>query len=271
VTAESANLDELAAEIDLGRKMAAQVLGANTTFNNKKVLEYLSSLTQVLAETGLTIERPYRVTVLNSPTINAFACPGGYIFITLGALRSTQNEAQLAALIGHEMVHVSRRHLIASLQKKINSRRAPKEKSQTSHPHEQARKRVKPESAEDSSEWSRILGPKGVGLTLLQASSEALDTLLSRGLEKEFEFEADKLGQQLSSAAGYSSDSLSSLLTAMRSTKYSERNSAAGTHPPYDIRIQNINEFLSTMNGRTSAVLEGSKMYNEIRNEWAAK
>jgi predicted Zn-dependent protease len=271
VAAESANLAELEAEIDLGRKMSAQVLGANQIFSNKKVHDYLSSLIQVLAETGLTAERPYRISVLNSPTINAFACPGGYIFVTLGALKSTQSEAQLAALLGHEMVHVSRRHLLTSLQKKINSKKDPAQKTDHVDPHVKARKRVKPESATESSAWTQILGPKGVGLTLLQASSEALDTLLSRGLEKEFEFEADRLGQQLSSAAGYSSDSLTTLLNIMKSKSEPARASSAGTHPPYDIRIQNINEFLSTMNGRTLAVLQSSKIYTEVQREWVVE
>ena len=271
VAAQPVNAGELEAEIDLGRKMAAQVLGANELFNNKKVHDYLSALIQVIAERGLTAERPYRVSVLDSKSINAFACPGGYIFITVGALKSTQNESQLAALLGHEIVHVSRRHLLSSLQKKISSKKPASEKNGTADPHEQARQRIKPEFATESSAWAQILGPKGVGLTLLQASSEALDTLLSRGLEKEFEFEADTLGQQLSSAAGYSSDSLVTLLNAMKAKNSSGRTTSAGTHPPYEIRIQKVSDFIQNMNGRSTAGLQGSGMFAEIQREWSAK
>lgn len=264
-------LAELEVEIDLGRKMAAQVLGANKTYDNKKVVDYVAALTQTLAFSGLRSNRPFRIAILNSEQINAFACPGGYIFVTKGALKATRSEAQLAALLGHEIVHVSNRHLLSSLQKKINKKEMKKEQVGSVDPHSQARQRIRAESTGDSSAWVQVLGPKGVGLSLLQASSEALETLLSRGLEKEFEFEADRLGQQLSSASGYSSDSLTALLSQMKAQPGSARNASAGTHPPYDMRIESVAKYIATMIGRSAAVAQGSKLFSEMQQEWSVQ
>lgn len=264
-------LAELEVEIDLGRKMAAQVLGANKTYDNKKVVDYVSALTETLALSGLRSERPFRIAILNSEQINAFACPGGYIFVTKGALKATRSEAQLAALLGHEIVHVSNRHLLTSLQKKIKAKETKKEQTGSIDPHSKARQRIKAESTGESSAWAQVLGPKGVGLSLLQASSEALETLLSRGLEKEFELEADRLGQQLSSASGYSSSSLSALLGQMKAQSGATRNASEGTHPPYDVRIESVAQFIETMNGRNAAVAQGSKLFSEMQREWSVQ
>ncbi|MEJ5755964.1 M48 family metalloprotease, partial [Salmonella enterica] len=53
---------------------------------------------------------PFRVTLLNSPVVNAFALPGGYVYFTRGLLALANNEAELAGVIGHEIGHVTARH-----------------------------------------------------------------------------------------------------------------------------------------------------------------
>jgi hypothetical protein len=259
---------EFEGEIDLGRKMAAQVLGANQTFNNRKVSGYVLALTQILADNGLSAGRPFRVAILNSEKINAFACPGGYIFVTKGALKATRNESQLAALLGHEIVHVSKRHLISSLQKKV-SKNSESQGKTDSDPVIETRKRVKVESNPDTTAWVQLLGPKGVGLSLLQASSEALDTLLSKGLEKEFELEADRLGQQISSTLGYDPKSLEGFLNQIREKQSGNINNAFSTHPPYDLRIENLSKFVATLIGEGGPTITGSPLYSEMQRELA--
>jgi predicted Zn-dependent protease len=263
--------DELEGEIELGRKMAAQILGANPTFNNETVINYLNGLAQVIAESGLSSPRPFRIAVLNSEKVNAFACPGGYIFITRGALRSTANEAQLAALIGHEIVHISKRHLVSTLQKKITKGGNKNSQQATDDDYLKARRRVRPDASGETSPLAQILGPKGVGLTLLQASTEALDTLLKGGLEREFELEADALGQQISAAGGYESRSLIELLKTLQSANQGGGNSLSSTHPPYEIRINHLNEFLTKLGGFPAATAAGSSLFGEMQREWSKK
>lgn len=262
--------DDLELEIDLGRKMAAQILGANTPYENDEVTFYLNALVKVIADSGLTSERPFRVSVLKSEKINAFACPGGYIFVTKGALKNARTESQLAALLGHEIVHVSKRHLLSSLKKKLNGRADSTQKNeQITDPHTLARRRVRADQSSETNTFAQLLGPKGVGLTLLQASSEALETLLSKGLEKEFEFEADRLGQQVSSAAGYESKSLISFLNQMKTQTSNVTTATSSTHPPFDARIENISRFVVSLVGQASATASSSSLFSKMQQEWS--
>ncbi|MFZ9518912.1 MAG: M48 family metalloprotease [Silvanigrellaceae bacterium] len=257
---------EFEGEIDLGRKMAAQVLGANQTYTNKMVSRYIQALVKVLAENGTTAGRPYRVAILNSEKINAFACPGGYIFVTKGALKATRSEAQLASLLGHEIVHVSKRHLITSMQKRVSNGSDGQVKGSVD-PIIERRKRIRNESDSDTSALAQLLGPKGVGLSLLQASSEALDTLLSKGLEKEFELEADRLGQQISSSLGYDPKSLQGFLTQIMEKQTGKTNSTFNTHPPYQARIENLGNFIGQLVAEAGPGISGSPLFAAMQME----
>ncbi|MFN0264812.1 M48 family metalloprotease [Tepidamorphus sp. 3E244] len=71
---------------------------------------YVQSVTGRLAEKAASGPNGYKVTLLNSPSINAFSLPGGYIYVTRGLLALANNEAELAAVIAHEMAHIDSRH-----------------------------------------------------------------------------------------------------------------------------------------------------------------
>ena len=79
-------------------------------YDDAKVTTYVE---QVLANITATLEtpaQPYRITVLDSPIVNAFALPGGYTYVTRGLLALANSEAELAGVIGHEIAHVTARH-----------------------------------------------------------------------------------------------------------------------------------------------------------------
>ena len=266
---EQVSREELQAEIDLGRKMAAQILGSTKMHSNIEIQNYANALAQVIAEAGLTSPRPLRVAVLESNHINAFACPGGYIFITQGALQETKSEAQLAALLGHEIAHVSRRHLLSSLKSKIKKNDNSKlEKVGERSLHLEQRKRIKAAPSPEQSAWANLLGPKGVGLTVLQASNEALDTLLSKGLSHEFEFEADALGAQLSAASGYRAESFVEFLQGLRSRSGLSKDSSSATHPPYLLRIERLKQFVAALPALNNSDAGNSSLYLKIQKEW---
>jgi predicted Zn-dependent protease len=265
IDVDSFTTEELRGEIELGRKMAAQILGFNEPISNEKIQGYVNALTVALAQLGLKTERPFRVSVLNSEQINAFACPGGYIFITQGALRATQSEAQLAAILGHEIVHVSKRHLLSSLKNKV-AKKTPQKTQENIH--QKNRLRIKPDDKAKSAQWAQILGPKGVGLTLLQASSEAIETLLSKGLEQEFELEADALGSQITSASGYNANRFVELLAKMQSRKEASADRTSTTHPAYSLRIEKLVGLVSSSSPKQSTGLDSTSLYSEMQKEW---
>lgn len=100
----------------MGRKAHPQVLEKFGYYNNQKIQAYV---TEVGNRVSAHCERQritYHFTVIDSPVVNAFALPGGYVYISRGLLAECNNEAQLAGVLGHELGHVNARHNMKRLQ-----------------------------------------------------------------------------------------------------------------------------------------------------------
>lgn len=106
-------------ELELGRKTDPQIVQEMGLYPDDDTAEYVDTLGQtLLAHSAMRrpdapeIYRdvPFTFRVLDSPVVNAFALPGGYVYVTRGLLAHAQNEAQLAVIIGHEITHVEARH-----------------------------------------------------------------------------------------------------------------------------------------------------------------
>jgi predicted Zn-dependent protease len=102
-------MDE-AAEIAEGKKAHPQVLAEYGSYNNPRVQAYVNDLGQRLAKQSHRANLQWTFTVLDSPEINAFALPGGYVYVTRGIMAYLDSEADLAGVIGHEIGHVTARH-----------------------------------------------------------------------------------------------------------------------------------------------------------------
>ena len=102
-------MDE-AAEIAEGRKAHPQVLAEYGRYDNARVQAYVNELGQKLAKQSHRGNLQWTFTVLDSPEINAFALPGGYVYVTRGIMAYMESEADLAGVIGHEIGHVTARH-----------------------------------------------------------------------------------------------------------------------------------------------------------------
>ena len=102
-------MDE-AAEIAEGRKAHPQVLAEYGRYDNARVQAYVNGLGQKLARQSHRGSLQWTFTVLDSPEINAFALPGGYVYVTRGIMAYMESEADLAGVIGHEIGHVTARH-----------------------------------------------------------------------------------------------------------------------------------------------------------------
>ncbi|HUG25281.1 M48 family metalloprotease [Piscinibacter sp.] len=98
------------AEITEGQKAHPQILAEFGEYKNPRVQAYVSELGQRLARSSHRSELQWHFTVLDSPVINAFAVPGGYIYVTRGLMAYMNSEADLAGVIGHEIGHVTARH-----------------------------------------------------------------------------------------------------------------------------------------------------------------
>ncbi|MEN3792096.1 M48 family metalloprotease [Fulvimarina sp. MAC3] len=102
----------------IGRSQHPKILAAyGGAYSDPKVERMLAGVVGKLQATSDDADRAYNITVLNSPNVNAFALPGGYVYITRGLLALANDSAEVAAVIGHEMAHVSANHGIERQQR----------------------------------------------------------------------------------------------------------------------------------------------------------
>src|SRR5919108_2895033 len=97
-------------EIAIGKENHPQILAEMGQYNDPELQRYVSDLGQRLAKTSERPTLPWTFTVVDQPVVNAFAVPGGFIYITRGILAYLDNEAQLVGVVGHEIGHVTARH-----------------------------------------------------------------------------------------------------------------------------------------------------------------
>jgi predicted Zn-dependent protease len=152
--------------------------------------------------------------VLDSPTPNAFSAPGGYVFITTGMIAAVDNEAQLAAILGHEIGHVTGRHsMVAYSKTKAGSCRIA---IPLGYAKDAAR-----EAVSLAREFEALTG--GTPIDLNKASADLVvklsdglaDELVSRGNGPDFEHEADAVAYELMVFAGYDPAEFEKLLAKL--------------------------------------------------------
>jgi len=106
-----------AQEIEMGKEYDPQVIATFGLYNNETMQAFVQQKGNELAKVSDWSGLQYHVKVLDSPVVNAFAVPGGYIYLTRGILAQINNEAELAGIIGHEMGHIAARHSVSQMSK----------------------------------------------------------------------------------------------------------------------------------------------------------
>lgn len=164
-------------EIQIGHGIAENILGAAPLLPDVRIQQYVNEVGRWLSLQTERPDLPWQFGVLDSSDINAFATPGGTIFITNGLLQRMDNESELAGVLAHEMVHVLRKHHLAALQKG-------------------ARMDI---AGEIAGEALKDRGNSAVLDKAIKAGTE----VYARGLDKEDEYEADRMGIVIATRAGY--------------------------------------------------------------------
>lgn len=104
-------------EIQLGQEAKGDIAQQIGLVENPELQQYVSNIGMALAKKSERPELPWSFQVLDDPTVNAFALPGGPIFVTRGLLTHLTNEAQLAIVLGHEIGHVTAKHAVSLISK----------------------------------------------------------------------------------------------------------------------------------------------------------
>ncbi|MFP5418655.1 MAG: M48 family metalloprotease, partial [Gammaproteobacteria bacterium] len=97
-------------EVRIGRQIAGNLLGAVPLVRDDALQRYVNLVGNWVAQQSGRNEVTWRFGVLDTEAINAFAAPGGYVFVTKGLYRMLDNEAELAGVLGHEIAHITKKH-----------------------------------------------------------------------------------------------------------------------------------------------------------------
>ena len=227
-------------EIQMGRKYNAQILKQNPIYQDQSLQSYVQSIGESLAAISHRPNLIYRFTVLDSPDINAFALPGGYIYINRGLMAYLSSEEELAAVLGHEIGHVTARHSVRQYSQ------------------------------------SQLMGVLSTaieinsGRTAGNLANLASGALLS-GYGRDMELEADDLGAQYIYQEGYSAQGMYEVLSVLKdqeiySKKIAEQrgqepksyHGVFASHPSNDRRLQEV------LNNVSVSYKQGVKNNNDI-------
>ncbi|HEX4468492.1 MAG TPA: M48 family metalloprotease [Gemmatimonadaceae bacterium] len=104
-------------EIALGRANAEQIDAKLPLVTDSAITAYVQALGQRIASRTGRAELPWHFTVVNSPELNAFALPGGFVYVNRGLIEHSERMDELAGALGHEIGHVVRRHAVQQLKR----------------------------------------------------------------------------------------------------------------------------------------------------------
>lgn len=218
-------------EARIGRQISGNLLGAVPLVRDDKLQNYVNLVGNWVAAQSGRKDIEWRFGVLDTEDINAFAAPGGYVFVTKGLYRRLGNEAQLAGVLGHEIAHVTKKHHLKVL----------KQSSLIGALGQAASKKAK-----DSDQVVQNLIGNGA-------------EIMARGLDKNAEFEADRVGIVFAARAGYEPWGLPDVLQDLASLPAKDGRTSLlfKTHPHPTERLATLGEAvgarLDAVNGKALA------------------
>lgn len=208
-------------EIQMGDGVASNLLGAAPLVPNAAVQKYVNDVGRWLALQTERPDLPWQFGVLNDDDVNAFAAPGGRVFITKGLLMNMHNEAELAGVLAHEISHVLRKHHLKAIKKG-------------------ARTDLMVEFLSEATK------DKGSNKNLVKLANAGTQ-LYARGLDKDDEFEADRMGVVIAARAGYDPYGLPAVLQTLETLNPKDSKLALmfKTHPALADRLKLLDQEMS--------------------------
>ncbi len=210
-------------EVAQGRKYHQSIIAQYGVYDDPALQGYVNQIGQALAARSHRNHLKFHFTVLDSPDINAFALPGGYIYITRGIMAYLNSEAEIAGVLGHEIGHVTARHS------------------------------VRQQSGQFASSLLNVFVTLATGSESIGQLSNQLTTGIVRGYGRDHELEADKLGAQYLHKTGYNPESMLEVIGVLKNQEIYEKALAKkqnreaniyhgvfSTHPKNDKRLKTV-------------------------------
>ncbi|MDT8368849.1 MAG: M48 family metalloprotease [Longimicrobiales bacterium] len=224
-------------EIQMGREAHPQILATFGEYPDRRLSQYVELLGLRMASRAERLNLPWTFTVVDDEVVNAFAVPGGFIYLTRGILAHFTSEAQLAAVLGHEIGHVTARHSVTQL-------------SQV-------------QLAQAGLGIGAILGGPG-GAPVVNLAGAGFQ-VLSLGFSRDHERESDDLGYRYMSLLGYDPQEMIDVFAMLgRVGDLSGSERAPGwlsTHPHPEDRELRIRERIASDSSLAEAGRVGREAY----------
>lgn len=204
-----------AEEQQLGSDISAKLRDKYGVVQDRNVHKYVALVGNVLAQSSSRASLDWTFVVLDTDGVNAFAAPGGFIHITRGALAIIQNESELAAVLGHEIAHVTEKHTIKAIEKA---------------------KRVELGSQATRNDFLKEVAQRGY------------EMVLENSFDRNDETAADKVGVTLANGGGYAPNGLAGFLTRLseRNAGLKERSGMFASHPEAKARLDALQRVITS-------------------------
>jgi len=218
-------------ERDIGREVAAKMIAAIHVYRNDPLTRYVNEVGATVSVQSERQDIQYHFAVLDSNDVNAFSAPGGYVFITLGALQLCQDESELAGVLAHEVGHIAAKHVI--------------------HEIEDANKKGAAASALGSTVGDLTKNAPGSAAyqnAIQNIAKNIIINLFNKGLPAKDEYDADQRGVRYAHAAGYPAGGLERFLGAFESSTAKAQSNITITHPPVKDRNERMQQLIVQQN-----------------------
>ena len=223
-------------EIKIGQQIAGNLLDAAPLVDDAVLQRYVNRVGRWVASQSERPGLPWTFGVIDSNDVNAFAAPGGYIFVTKGLYKILSDESELAGVLAHEVAHVVRAHHLKLVQQGqlIGA---------------------------GADVLKQMLGGKDERVQRLIGGGAEI---MARGLDKTAEFEADRMGVVLATRAGYDSFGLPAVLQAIGHLSADSGAVALlfKTHPHPDERLAKLGE---AMGNRFDGITDGKSLPERLQ------
>ncbi|WP_160154464.1 M48 family metalloprotease [Microbulbifer sp. ALW1] len=212
-------------EIKIGREMHEKLVASTPVYNDPILTAYVEHVGQKVAKASDRPDLTYHFTIIDSQDINAFALPGGYVYINRGLLTYLQSEAEMAAVLAHEVGHITARHA------------------------------VRQKTAATGAGVASVLSVLVTGSGVVGDVTNLWSTAAVKGYGRDMELEADRFGAQYLYNAGYDPQSMINVIALLKDQETFARRRARvegkkqttyhgvfSSHPRNDIRLREVVE-----------------------------
>lgn len=234
---QGVNFYSLDKEIAMGRQMAQELEARSQMLQDTVIVDYINELGQRLARRS-DIKEPLTIKVVDSDEVNAFALPGGYFYVNTGLILAAQSEAELAAVMAHEIAHIAARHATKNMTKVQIWNLA-------------------------SIPMMFLGGP--VGMAVREVSSLAMPMGINK-FSRDAEREADLLGIEYQYAAGYDPNAFVDFFERIKTGKKPNAVAQAfSSHPMNQDRIRRAQKTIQTMLPPREDYVEDTSQFQAVQ------